>query len=403
MVAAEEVFAHLARTTDEIIGRDTLISRLQTGRRLNVKYGVDLTAPSLHLGHAVNLWMMRYLQDLGNCVIFLLGDTTTQIGDPTGRTTTRPVLSRNQIDQNASVLLDQVGLVLRTDPDVFTVRRNSEWYGEMPVVDLLYELSLVTHAQLMSRDMFQARINEDRDIAMHEVLYPVLQGYDSVALESHLTIVGSDQLFNEMTGRHLQGRHGQVPQSIITTTITPGLDGGPKQSKSLNNYVGLADSPSDKLGKLMTLKDSLIGVWATVYTDLSQPAVAALEDAAAAGGPQARDAKLRLAHAIVARYHGAAKADSCLQEFVSVYSCGRLPREIPSLEIAANPIPLIQLLAATRPELSGSARRRLITEGGVRLNDVKATDIDSSVSWSPGDVLQAGRRHWYSLQPYSTK
>lgn len=258
MATPDQVLAHLSRTTDQVFGRDDLLSRLASGRPLRIKFGVDCTAPDLHLGHAVNLWMMRYLQDLGHTVVFLLGDTTTRIGDPTGRSTTRPVLTQAEIDRNAQAFLEQVTIVLRSDPEVLEVRRNSEWYDAMAVTDLISELSLVTHSQLMSRDMFQTRLRNNREIAMHELIYPVLQGFDSVALESDLTIVGSDQLFNETMGREMQAKHGQLPQTVITSTITPGLDGGPKQSKSLNNYVGLAQSADDKFGRLMTLNDDLI-------------------------------------------------------------------------------------------------------------------------------------------------
>ncbi len=268
MATPEQILDHLGRTTDDVLGADDLVARLRSGRPLRVKFGVDCTAPDLHLGHAVNLWMMRYLQDLGHTVLFLLGDTTTRIGDPTGRSSTRPALSPAQIDANAASFLTQVGSVLRTDEGALEVRRNSEWYDRMAITDLLGELSAVTLAQLRARDMFQSRDAKAQEIAMHELIYPVLQGYDSVALRSDVTIVGSDQLFNEAMARQMQSRHGQVPQTVITSTITPGLDGGAKQSKSLGNYVGLAQSPEEKLGRLMTLRDDLVETWARVYTDL---------------------------------------------------------------------------------------------------------------------------------------
>ncbi|HEY3561650.1 MAG TPA: tyrosine--tRNA ligase, partial [Kribbella sp.] len=214
------VIDRLRRTTDLIVGEDDLRERLASGRPLRIKYGVDCTAPDLHLGHAVNLWMMRQLQDLGHRVVFLLGDLTTRVGDPTGRSSTRPVLSPEQIDANAASFLSQVSLVLRTDPEVFEVRRNSEWYDAMPVAELLTLFAQVTQAQLMSRDMFRDRVAAGREIAVHELVYPVLQGYDSFAMQSDLTIVGSDQLFNEQLGRHFQQRLGAAPQVVITTTIT---------------------------------------------------------------------------------------------------------------------------------------------------------------------------------------
>lgn len=257
MSGAENILGPMWRTIDSIVDEQALRQRLDGSEQLRIKYGVDLTAPDLHLGHAVNLWLMRHLQDHGHKVVFLLGDLTTQVGDPTGKSETRPTLSTETIEANAEAFLDQVSIVLDTDPNVFEVRRNSEWFGSMPIPQLLSLFSMTTHAQLMARDMFRARIAEDREIALHEMTYPVLQGYDSFAMQSDLTIVGTDQLFNEMMGRQYQQRLGARPQAIITTVITPGLDGGPKQSKSLGNYVAITDTPLEKFGKIMSLGDDL--------------------------------------------------------------------------------------------------------------------------------------------------
>lgn len=397
MATPDQVLAHLSRTTDQIFGRDDLLSRLASGRPLRIKFGVDCTAPDLHLGHAVNLWMMRYLQDLGHTVVFLLGDTTTRIGDPTGRSTTRPVLTQAEIDRNAQAFLEQVTLVLRSDPEVLEVRRNSEWYDAMAVTDLISELSLVTHSQLMSRDMFQARLREHREIAMHELIYPVLQGFDSVALKSDLTIVGSDQLFNETMGREIQAKHGQLPQTVMTSTITPGLDGGPKQSKSLNNYVGLAQSPDDKFGRLMTLNDDLIGTWATVYTDLPIEDVERLARQAASGGSAARDAKLDLAQEVVARYHGAAEAARARSAFLDVFSRRNIPGSMPEVLVAGSSRTVFDLVSAARPDLTRSAARRLIAQGGVRVNGSQQLDPRAEPSVTTGDVLQTGKLLWFRL------
>ncbi|KJQ54434.1 tyrosine--tRNA ligase [Microbacterium sp. SA39] len=396
MTTPDQVIDHLSRTTEQIFGRDDLYDRLASGKPLRIKFGVDCTAPDLHLGHAVNLWMMRYLQDLGHVVVFLLGDTTTRVGDPSGRSSTRPVLSAAQIERNAQAFLEQVSLVLRNEPEVLEIRRNSEWFDAMPITDLLGELSLVTHSRLMARDMFQKRVQEHRDIAMHEVLYPVLQGFDSVALQSDLTIVGSDQLFNENMGRELQAKHGQRPQTVITSTITPGLDGGPKQSKSLGNYVGLALRADDKFGRLMTLNDDLIGVWAKVYTELPIAAVGDLERRASLGGMDSRNAKLDLAEAIVARHHGLSEARQARRAFLDVFSEGGFPAGMPRLDVPSHAT-VLQLVAAARPDLSRSAARRLIAEGGVRINEVKRTDGDEPACVSGQDVLQAGRRRWFRV------
>ncbi|WP_432947296.1 tyrosine--tRNA ligase [Kribbella sp. CA-253562] len=395
---AQAVIDRLRRTTDSIVGEADLRTRLESGRPLRIKYGVDCTAPDLHLGHAVNLWMMRALQDLGHTVVFLLGDLTTRIGDPTGRSETRPMLSPEEIEVNATAFLEQVSLVLRTDPEVFEVRRNSEWYDAMDVATLLGLFAHVTQAQLMARDMFRARVAAGREIALHELTYPVLQGYDSFALRSDLTIVGTDQLFNELLGRHFQQRLGADPQVVITSTITPGLDGGPKQSKSLNNYVALTDPPREKFGKLMSLPDDLVETYARVYTELPMDAVAALGSAAAVGGPAARDAKLKLAAAVVTRYHGAGTARAELDAFHRVFSERAEPAEMPEVVVGHEPLTTLELLAVVRPGDSKSELRRLIRQGAVSVDGTKLTDAEAAVQVADGAVVRSGKRTWHRVR-----
>ncbi|WP_371407851.1 tyrosine--tRNA ligase [Kribbella sp. NBC_00662] len=391
------VIDRLRRTTDTVIGADDLRERLDSGRPLRIKYGVDCTAPDLHLGHAVNLWMMRQLQDLGHRVVFLLGDLTTRVGDPTGRSETRPVLTPAEIDANAASFLEQVSLVLRTDPEVFEVRRNSEWYDGMPVAELLSLFAQVTQAQLMSRDMFRDRVAAGREIAVHELVYPVLQGYDSFAMQSDLTIVGSDQLFNEQLGRHFQQRLGAPPQVVITTTITPGIDGRAKQSKSLNNYIGLTDSPRDKFGKLMSIPDELVEPYARVYTELPLETVAALADSAASGGPAARDAKLRLAAAVVTRYHGAGVARAELAAFRQTFSDRGQPSEMPGVVVGSEVETAFDLLRAVRPADSNSELRRLLRQGAVTINGVRTDDPAAPVDLRGEVVLKSGARTWHRI------
>jgi len=395
--SAEHLLTRLERTTDQIVGREDLLKRLREGRPLRIKFGVDLTAPDLHLGHAVNLWMMRTLQDHGHTVIFLLGDTTSRIGDPTGRSTTRPVLTEQQIRDNADSFLDQVTRVLRTEPELLQIRRNSEWFDEMGVAGLLAELSLVTHGHLVSRDMFRSRIAAGTEIAMHELLYPVLQGFDSVALASDLTIVGTDQLFNEAMGRELQVKHGQRPQTVITSTVTPGLDGGPKQSKSLDNYVGLCAVPEEKFGRLMTLRDELVEQWALVYSDLPLEQVEELGRRARLGGATARDTKLDLAEAIVARHDGAPAAQRSREEFLRVFSARQQPREMAPLVLERAGPTALDLVTAARPELSRSEARRLLVGGGVELDGQRLTDPEEMLDVADSQVLRAGRRRWFRL------
>jgi tyrosyl-tRNA synthetase len=397
MTDVPAVLERLRRTTDTIVGEQDLIDRLTSGRKLRIKYGVDCTAPDLHLGHAVNLWMMRQLQDLGHQVVFLLGDLTTRIGDPTGRSETRPMLTPEQIEVNAASFLEQVALVLRTEPEVFEVRRNSEWYGPMEVATLLGLFSQVTQAQLMARDMFRDRVAAGREIALHELIYPVLQGYDSFAMDSDLTIVGSDQLFNEQLGRHFQQRLGAPPQAVVITTITPGIDGGPKQSKSLNNYIGLKDSPKEKFGKLMSLPDTLVQTYAHVYSELPLEVVAALGEAAAHGGPPARDAKLKLAAAVVTRYHGANVAKAERAAFTEQFSHRSIPADLPEVAVKTSRATILELLQAARPELSNSELRRLIRQGAVSIDDQKVLSHDRHVLLTNPVTLRSGSRTFHRI------
>lgn len=394
---ASRLTDQLARTTDRVTTAEELHALLAEDRPLRIKYGVDCTAPFLHIGHAVNLWMMRHLQDAGHRVIFLLGDVTTAVGDPTGRDETRPLLSSAEIDANAAAFLAQVSTVLRTDDEVFTVRRNSEWFATMPTPRWLSVLAQVTHAQLMARDMFRRRVAEGREIAMHELCYPVLQGFDSVALQSDLTIVGSDQLFNEILGRHLQQRHGQRPQVVVTSTITPGIDGKAKQSKSLGNFIALTDSPRDKFGKIMSLPDTLVADYMHVYTDLPMSVVDAARLASAAGGVGARDAKLQLGHALVRRYHGSAAAEAERDWFLRVFTFRDTPANVADISVAEG-ISVAYLVRTVRPELSGNEIRRLVAQGGVRLDGSTLADADASVAFIDGAVLRVGRRHWFRLR-----
>jgi len=398
MATTQTVLDHLGRTTQSIVGLADLTDRLDAGRPLRIKFGVDCTAPDLHLGHAVNLWMMRYLQDLGHTVVFLLGDVTTRIGDPTGRSHARPVLPPAEIEANAARFLEQVSMVLRVDPEVFEVRRNSEWFATMDVAGLIGLFAQVTHAQLTARDMFRERIAAGREIGLHELVYPVPQAFDSVEVGSDLTIVGSDQLFNETMGRQLQQRLGRDAQTVVTTTITPGLDGGAKQSKSLGNYVALTDAPDEKFGKLMSLPDDLVGSWAHVYTDLPLDVVRRLGAAAESGGAAARDAELDLAEAVVARYHGSAAAAASREAFTRLFSDRTAPADLPDLVVAVRSLTVLELVRLAHPRSSNGDLRRLVSQGAVLLNGERLTDAAQPLTVSDGDVLRSGHRQWHRLR-----
>jgi tyrosyl-tRNA synthetase len=396
----QELLESFARTTERMFAPEEFMKLLESERQLRIKYGVDVTAPYLHTGHAVNLWMMRQLQDMGHRVIFLIGDFTTRIGDPTGRELLRPVLPQEEIARNAEAFIEQAGMVLRfDDPDLLEIRRNSEWYSRMPAEELLHLFSMITHARLISRDMFQARIQQGRDIYMHELIYPVLQGYDSVELRADLTIIGSDQLFNEMLSRFYQERCGQAPQVIITTKITPGLDGKAKQSKSLGNYIGLGHSPREKFGRTMTLPDDLIITYLEVYTDVPLTGIARVR-ATLAEDPMR--AKLFLAHEIVRRYHGAEVADREQEWFLQTFSSRKVPGDIPELQLAGGELSAFEIVKRFfGPRKSNSELRRLFQQGGVSLNGRRIVRPEEIVEVRQGDEWRVGRRTWFRVSSSS--
>lgn len=399
VAAVERTLARFARTTDQAVTLDELRRRMLSGRRLRMKYGVDLTAPDLHLGHAVNLWMYRAMQDLGHQVVLLLGDFTTRIGDPTGRSRTRPVLTEAEIARNAAAIQEQALTVLRTEPELLEVRRNSEWTDAMTPGDFLRLMANATVEKLLSRDMFRARTREGLPISAHELVYPLVQGWDSVALGADLVIIGSDQLFNEMMGRQLQERQGQQPQTVLTTVITPGLDGGEKQSKSLGNYVALGHSPREKFGRLMRLPDGLVGQYLAVYTALPDEEVARVT---ARQADEPFEAKLDLAEAVVARYHGAAAGRRERAWFQETFSERRTPADAPLLRASA---PVLSAFALVReavgPEASNAELRRLIGQGGLRVDGERVDDPDRPVRLpSAADApvtVRLGKRRWFRV------
>lgn len=406
-----------------------------------MKFGADVTAGFLHLGHAVNLWMMREMQERGHLVQFLIGDFTTRVGDPTGRSGARVPPSREAIERDAEAFIRQVGRVLVTDdPEVFEVRRNSEWWDRRSLSDFLGFAGSVTAGKLLSRDMFRARAESGGEVRMDEMIYPVLQGRDSVELGSDLTIVGSDQLFNESMGRILQEKAGQKPQVIITTRITAGLDGVRKQSKTLGNFVAIDDGPREMFGKVMSLPDHLVRDWFEVYTllplgeveALCGPRAAAHESAGAPGGkdpspadwdalcapggvegggaigafrvppplPDPRGAKVELARAIVERWHGAAAAAAEAGWFEATFSRREFPADAPLVELAAGRLSALELLALALPGTSRSELRRLLAQGGASLDEAALAGFETPVVLTPGSEhrLRIGKRRFARIR-----
>lgn len=380
------------RGVDQITTKEELELRLKSGKQLRIKFGSDVTATSLHIGHAVNLWKMRELQEYGHKVVFLIGDFTTQIGDPTGKSEVRKKVPVENIHEWTENFISQAGSILLTKEDVFEVRKNSEWYGNMKTGVFLDLLSFFTHAQMIERDMFQRRIKEHKEIIMSELMYPVLQGYDSVMLKSDITIIGSDQLFNENMGRVLQSKFGQDPQVLVTTTITPGIDGGEKMSKSLGNYIGLSDSPRDKFGKAMRILDSLIIPYLLVYTGATQEKIGEIEQELKEG-KNPMEAKLFFAGALVERYHGKEEAVKEKEWFHEAFSKNSAPdpETIPAKKISKNKINIIDLVVAIGGADSKTAARRLVRQGAVEIGGEKADRV-VDVEVENGMLVRVGKK-----------
>lgn len=384
------------RVVEDIVTTDEMKQRLGGKKQLRVKLGIDATAPDLHIGHAVNLWKVRSLQEAGHKAVIVLGDFTTQIGDPTGKSQTRPVLAPLVIKKNIAAIRKQVDQILYTSPRVLEVRKNSEWFGKMKTTEFLNLLSMVTHAQLIARDMFQQRIKEGKEITICEMLYPILQGYDSVMIKSDLTIIGSDQLFNEHLGRFFQERFGQQPQVIMTHKLVPGLSGGEKMSKSLGNYIAINDSPKDKFGKTMRVLDSLITLYMEAYTDMSISEIERIRERLARG-ENPMEAKMVLATAIVRRYHGDVVAMLEKQGFVNVFSKGDIPEEIPEVALKEGIWDIIDLLVEAGLAPSRSEARRLVRQGAVEINGAVVHEI-KEVGVKRGSIMRVGRRRFVKVK-----
>lgn len=388
-----EVFT---RGVADIITLKDLEGLLSHSSKLRVKHGIDATSPFLHIGHAANLWKLRSMQEAGHKAVILLGDLTTQIGDPTGKSKTRPVLSPREIENNIKSIKSQVEQILLTDSTVYEFRRNSEWFGEMKSLEFLKLVAQITHARLIERDMFQERIKKGEEINVAEMLYPILQGYDSVMLKSDATIIGSDQVFNEHMGRMLQERFGQKPQVIIALQIVPGLDGGEKMSKSTGNYIGLLDTPQDKFGKAMRLLDNLIIPYLEVYTDVSREDIKKTEQKLAKG-LNPKEAKMFFAEKLVERYHGREVARQERERFVEVFSKKELPKDITALHLKTGSRETVELLLETGMISSKSEARRLLKQKAVEVDNLVLSEDDKIINIKKGTVVKIGKRKFIKI------
>ena len=387
----QEALAITKRGVDELLIESEFAQKLarseQTGVPLRIKLGADPTAPDLHLGHTVVLNKLRQLQDLGHNVTFLIGDFTSMIGDPSGRNATRPPLTREQIEENAQTYFRQVGLIL--DAGRTEMRYNSEWCDPLGARGMIQLASRYTVARMMERDDFTKRYKSGTPIAVHEFLYPLMQGYDSVALKSDLELGGTDQKFNLLVGRELQKDYGQEPQCILTMPLLEGLDGVDKMSKSKNNYIGITEAPNMMFGKLMSISDTMMWKYFELLSFRPLADIAALK-AATEGGANPRDAKVALAKEIVTRFHSSQAADDALADFVN-RSKGGIPDDVPEVTVAGAPLGVAQLLKAAGLCASTSEAMRMIDQGGVRIDGSVVSDKGLQVE-AGSFVMQVGKR-----------
>ena len=384
----QKLLDHIARVGEQTLYEQELLDKLALGRPLRVKFGIDLTAPTLHIGHAVNLWLLRDLQEMGHKVILLLGDFTTRVGDPDGRMDVRPQQAGEQVKRNAEAIIAQTRDILRfDDPALIEVRYNSEWYDTMPLTAFMDLLRNVTHSTLIARATFQKRIAAKRDIFAHEMLYPVLQGYDSVMIDADLTVVGADQRYNEMIGRQLQEAYGKQPQTIVTTRISAGTDGELKQSKSLGNYVGLAQEAHDKFMRLMGIPDHLVELYLRLYTDVPLDTIALWAEEVRRNP---RLIKMKMAYATVGRYHGHDAAHREMELYDTMMSHRERLGDMPVVLVFHARITVLEMVMAARPKLGSKACRQLIENGQISLNGEKFLSPDSHILISDDDVLSIG-------------
>ncbi len=367
--------------------RNKLIRSEATGSPLRIKLGLDPTAPDIHLGHTVVLNKMRQLQDLGHTVIFLIGDFTSMIGDPSGRNTTRPPLTAEQIKVNAETYYRQASLVL--DPDKTEIRYNSEWCDPLGARGMIQLASRYTVARMMERNDFHDRFKAGTSIAVHEFLYPLMQGYDSVALKSDLELGGTDQKFNLLMGRHLQEEYGQEPQCILTMPLLVGLDGVEKMSKSKNNYIGISEPANGMFAKLLSISDALMWTYFTLLSFRSEAEIAALK-AEVEAGRNPKDAKVMLAKEIVTRFHSAQAAEAAEQDFQN-RAKGGIPDEIPEVSLSGAPVGIGALLKQANLVASSSEGLRMVEQGGVRIDGTVISDKGLKVE-AGTYVMQVGKR-----------
>lgn len=397
MTDIDQILAEIKRGTDEILPEDDLIAKLKEGKPLKIKAGFDPTAPDLHLGHTVLINKLKAFQDLGHEVIFLIGDFTGLIGDPTGKNVTRKPLSKDDILKNAETYKEQVFKIL--DPAKTTVAFNSTWFNEFSAADMIKLAARQTVARMLERDDFKKRYAGGQSIAIHEFLYPLVQGWDSVALKADVELGGTDQRFNLLMGRELQKEEGQRPQTVLMMPLLEGLDGVQKMSKSLNNYIGITDEPNDMFGKVMSISDELMWRYYELLSFRPLEEVADLK-AQAQAGANPRDIKIALAKELIARFHSDEAAEKAHQDFIQRFQKNALPDEIPEVTVTSGEdMAVTNLLKEAGLVASTSEANRMIKQGAVKLNGKeKISDNKLMVVVGSEEIYQVGKRKFAKIK-----
>lgn len=395
-MAGDKIKTLLSKGVEEVIKKESLEKKLGSGKKLRVKYGADPSAPDLHLGHSVCLWKLKEFQDLGHQVVFIIGDFTGLVGDPSGRDKTRPALSKDEIEKNAKTYFEQVGKIL--DIKKIEIARNSQWFSKMNLVEFLKLASQFTLARIIERDDFSERLKKGIDISFHETIYPLMQAYDSIIVKADVEVGGRDQKFNLLAGRELQKKMGQSEQDLMLFPLLVGTDSKKKMSKSLGNYIGLTESAQEQYGKIMSISDDLILSYFELCVRLSLEEISQIKNDLASQKLNPRDAKARLAREIVALYHGKTAAEKAEKEFNRVFKDKKKPSQMPTKIIKDEKINILDLLLELKLALSKSEAKRLVEQGGVKIDNQIIKDWKAEIQAKDGMVIQVGKRKFIELR-----
>jgi len=395
----KEQLEFFKRGAVELFTEQELAKRLedsrQKGRQLRIKLGLDPTSPDIHLGHTVVLRKMRQFQDLGHKAVLIIGDYTARIGDPSGQNETRPILTSEEIEKNAKTYFQQAGKILDTTEQKLEVRYNSEWLEKLTAIEIIQLAAKKTVAQMLQRDSFKKRLSADEDIFMHEFLYPIMQGYDSVMVKSDVELGGTDQTFNNLIGRDIQRAYGQEPQIVITMPILVGLDGTEKMSKSKGNYIGVTDKPSDMFGKVMSISDEMMENYFTLLTDLPAERIAELTNP---DKTHPKEAKVLLGKTIVSQFYDEQTAQKAAMEFQKVFADNDLPEDMPEIDIDAQPITAKKLLLHCKLVSTGGEAKRMVKQSAVTIDGEKIKDPNIEITPKNSMVIQVGKRKFAKLK-----